>query len=265
MRTITLIALLICATLSLCHAQRETYILVHGAWHGAWCWKKVVPLLEAKGNTAIAVDLPGHGIDTTSVASVTFDDYVNKVVNEANRQSGQIILVGHSMAGVVIAQAAERLGPEKVSRLIFLDAFMPQNGESVLVLADKAGKAHPSSLPPEQSLFANLVFSDDKKTSTLKTAAVKQLFYHDCSPADVTFAEKHLGSQPMVCLAAPVVVTEGRYGIIPKYYILCTQAKDLDKSDVARNVPTQRLYKLESSHSPFFSMPEKLTEMLITP
>lgn len=136
---ISLLLLLITGLLQpVTQAQSKTYILIHGGWHGAWCWKKVVPLLEAKGNRVFAIDLPGHGNDKTPMATVTLDDYVQKIVRVAKAQTGPVILVGHSMAGVAIAQAAEVLGTEKVAKLVFLDAFMPKNGESVFALAGKA-------------------------------------------------------------------------------------------------------------------------------
>jgi pimeloyl-ACP methyl ester carboxylesterase len=246
------------------YAQPKTYVLVHGAWHGAWCWKKVVPLLEAKGNRVLAIDLPGHGDDKAPAASITLDDYVQKVVEVARAQNGPVILVGHSMAGVVIAQAAEVLGKEKAAKLVFLDAFMPQNGESVLAMADKVSAHQQASNKPEAgpSLTESLVLSDDKKASMIKAENATQLFYHDCSAADVAFAKAHLGWQSMACLATPVSVTEARYGAVPKVYILCTEAKDLDKSRLVENVPCQKVYKLASSHSPFFSMPEKLVAIL---
>ena len=124
----------------------KTYILVHGAWHGAWCWYKVVPLLEARGHKVVAPDLPGHGKDTTKPEQVTLADYVNKVVSVANDQNGPVILVGHSMAGVVISQAAEVLGANKISALIYLDAFLPANGESLFALVEMVLKQSPSAI-----------------------------------------------------------------------------------------------------------------------
>ncbi|MEJ7644956.1 MAG: alpha/beta fold hydrolase [Chryseolinea sp.] len=265
MKAYSLTVLLLAAVLSIASAQKKTYILVHGGWHGAWSWQKVVPLLMAEGNTVLAIDLPGHGQDKTPVASVTFNDYIKKVVSVANEQKGPVILVGHSMAGVVIAQASEELGPKKVSKLIFLDAFMPRNGESVLQLAEKAGIASAGNVQSGPSVSESLIMSADGKTSTIKKEAIKPLFYHDCSPSDVAFAEAHIGSQPMVCLATPVSLTEEKYGRIPKYYILCTMSKDLDKSSIAGNVKCEKLYSLESSHSPFFSMPKKLVAILLNP
>ena len=246
------------------YAQPKTYILVHGAWHGAWCWKKVVPLLEAKGNKVLAIDLPSHGNDKTPAATVTLDDYVQEVVRVANAQTSPVLLVGHSMAGIVIAQAAEVLGKEKVAKLIFLDAFMPQNGESVFALVGKAGAHNKAAGKPEPnpSLTESLILSPDKKTSIVKPDMVGPLFYHDCSAEDIAFAKAHVGSQSMACLGTPVHLTDARYGTIPKIYILCSQAKDLDKSSLAKNVPIQKTYTLSSSHSPFFSMPEHLTAIL---
>jgi pimeloyl-ACP methyl ester carboxylesterase len=246
------------------NAQQKTYILIHGAWHGAWCWKKVVPLLEAKGNRVLAFDLPSHGEDKTPASNVTLNDYVQKVVAVANAQTGPVILVGHSMAGVVIAQAAEVVGKKKVAKLIFLDAFMPRNGESVFALADKAAAHNKAANKQETgpSLKESLILSDDKKACMLNPENVTQLFFHDCSREDIAFAKAHVGWQSMAGLATPVSVTEDRYGAVPKVYILCTEAKDLDKNSLVQNLPCQKVYKLASSHSPFFSMPEKLVEIL---
>ncbi len=264
MKTKLLSVLIIGLLQTISHAQSKTYILVHGGWHGAWCWKKVVPLLEAKGNRAVVLDLPGHGDDKTPPATVTLDDYVKKVVNIANAQTGPVILVGHSMAGVVIAQAAEVLGKQKVAKLVFLDAFMPKNGESVFALAGKAENLNKAASKPEAgpSLTSSLILSDDKKTSVIEPNRVSQLFYHDCSTDDIEFAKAHVGPQSMACLGTPVNVTDSRYGAIPKVYILCTQSKDLNKTGLTENVPIQKLYTLASSHSPFFSMPEKLVDIL---
>lgn len=245
-------------------SQPKTYILVHGAWHGAWCWDNMIPLLNTEGNLAIAVDLPGHGKDKKNMAEVTLRDYVKKVKEVANSIVGPVILVGHSMGGVVISQSAEVLGKDKVAKLIFLDAFMPANGESVFSLAEKAGRANAeSNLHIDgPTLMESLIFSEDKKTAKLKPENVTSLFYHDCNDKDIIFAKRSLVSQSMACLGTPVQVSAERYGMIPKYYILCTKARDLDKSSLINNVPCEKVFKLESSHSPFFSMPEQLARII---
>jgi hypothetical protein len=165
------------------------------------------------------------------------------------------------MAGVVISQAAEVLGKEKISKLIYLDAFMPQNGESVFSMAEKA-QAKNLNEKRSPTLLESLIYSDNKTRTKLKSETVKHLFYRDCSPEDVIFAQHNLGWQSMSCLATPVAVTKSRYGAIPKFYILCTQAQDLDKTFLSTNVHCQKVYTLNSCHSPFFSMPERLVEII---
>lgn len=238
----------------------STFILVHGGWHGAWCWNKVVPLLKAKGCKVIAPDLPGQGNDKTPPATVTLNEYVKKVVEIANEQKGKVILSGHSSGGTVIAQAAEYLSPAKVTRLVFLDAFMPLDGESVFSLVDKYQNTEDGK--KGSLLSQSMIFSDDQKTCTLNLEKVQQLLYHDCRPEDVVFAKENLGGQPIAALAMAVNLTDHSYGRIPKYYILCTDAHDFDKSKVALHVPCEKIYRLKSSHSPFFSMPDKLAEIL---
>ena len=75
------------------------FLLIHGAWHGGWCWRKVVPLLEADGHRALAPDLPGHGKDETPLTEVTLASYSDRICEIAGAQPGPIILVGHSMGG----------------------------------------------------------------------------------------------------------------------------------------------------------------------
>ncbi len=74
------------------------FVLVHGAWHGAWCWNKVVPLLEAKGHSVDAIDLPGHGSDVTPIAEVTLERYAERVGRALRAEPEPAVLVGHSAA-----------------------------------------------------------------------------------------------------------------------------------------------------------------------
>ena len=239
--------------------QKKHYVLVHGAWHGAWCWDHVVPLIKKHSHNVIALDLPGHGKSMIDPSNVGFDDMVNSVTEAALSVSGRVILVGHSSGGVLIAQASERLGKEKVERLVFLDAFMPANGESVLSLAEKKGDILQSPTVNE-----SMVISTDQKSATLKTENVANLFYHDCSEEDIKYAKENLCATPLAGLATPVQVSNSVYGAIPKIYILCTLAKDLGKKRISENVSCEKIINLESGHSPFFSMPEKLVEIFIS-
>ncbi|WP_128544302.1 alpha/beta fold hydrolase [Larkinella soli] len=237
----------------------KTYLLVHGAAHGAWAWKKVVPLIQARGHRVQAIDLPGHGDDQTPAETVTLEDYVHKVVAMAQAQAGPVILVGHSSGGVTIAQAAERLGTAKVEKLIFLDAFLPKNGESVFSLA----ATFLPPLPTGEPAFADsFIFSQDQTTFRLDTATVAHFLYHDCSAGDIAFAKANLGRQPVAPLATPVQVSDAVYGVIPKYYIRCTEARNGDMTEMAKNRPTRQIVPLSTSHSPFFSRPQALVDLI---
>ena len=242
--------------------KTKTYLLVHGAWHGAWCWDKVVPLMTSKGYKAIAIELPSHGKDTTNPENITLNDYVAKVVHAANQIEGQIILVGHSMGGIVISQAAEKLGQKKVYKLVYLDAWLPKNGESITTLA----KIIEKTLPIDTSSITigkGLIIADNGKTGILKPEIADILFYNDCSQEVKIFAHLHLSRQAFAPLGTPVSVSDTIYGVIPKYYILCTDSKDLDKSILPTRVKCERVFKINSGHSPFFSKPKELVEILI--
>lgn len=240
----------------------KTYVLVHGAWHGAWCWNKVVPLMTNQGYKVLAIDLPSHGEDTSNPSSVTFADYVNKVTTTAMQVDGEVILVGHSMGGTVISQAAEVLGKAKVFKLVYLDAFLPKNGESVSSLA----RMIESSLPKDSTrltIGSGLIISDDRKTSVFKPEIADILFYHDCTRADKEFAHKHLSRQSFAPTGTPVAVSDNVYGAIPKVFILCTESKDLDKSILPTRVSCEKVIKMKTSHSPFFSQPRALAKILM--
>lgn len=246
-------------------SANKTYILVHGGAHGAWSWKKIVPLLEAKDYKVITLDLPSSSNDTVELVNITLDDDVKKITDAANAVEGKVILVGHSSGGVVISQAAELLGSHKIDKLIYIDAFLPQNGESVFSLAGKIRDSvkDTSTSKPDAQQPELLLFSEDKKSCKWNPELVQQLFYHDCSPEDFVFAKAHLSWQAVATLATPVHLSGSNYGAIKKYYILCTQARDLDKSSLPSYVHCEQVYKLPSSHSPFFSMPGKLLDIFV--
>ncbi|GIT02304.1 MAG: hypothetical protein CM1200mP27_09290 [Chloroflexota bacterium] len=109
-----------------------TFVLVHGASHGSWCWDKVVPLLAAQGHEAIAVDLPGntYGEFDIPVGEVTLQSYVNHVCKVLDGLDEPAVLVGHSLGGLTITQSAE-WRPDKVSTLVYLTALLLEDGQAM--------------------------------------------------------------------------------------------------------------------------------------
>lgn len=117
-----------------------TFVLVPGAWHGAWAFETVIPLLEAAGHTSYALTLTGLGPDDeeTTVASANLDRHADDVLQVLERfQLTDVTLVGHSYGGMVVSAAADRAGG-RISRLVYLDAYVPRNGESCWSLTTEA-------------------------------------------------------------------------------------------------------------------------------
>ena len=104
-----------------------TFVLVHGAWHGGWCWREIVPLLESAGHRVDALDLPGHGDNPAPVSEMTLDANARLVADRVEVVGEPVVLVGHSMGGVSITQAAE-LVPERIATLVYVTAFLPGDG-----------------------------------------------------------------------------------------------------------------------------------------
>src|SRR5882757_7257029 len=111
----------------------STFLLVHGAWHSGRCWERVAPLLEAAGHQVFAPSLTGYGDKAHLLGpEVGLDSHVDDVVGlVAEENLSDVVLVGHSYAGLVISSAANRI-PERIAQLVYLDAMVPQDGESAV-------------------------------------------------------------------------------------------------------------------------------------
>ncbi len=230
----------------------STYVLVHGSWHGGWCWYKVVPLLEKEGHKVAAPDLPGHGKDKTPISEITLAAYAQSICRILDAQSEPVILVGHSMAGHTITQTAE-YRPEKIKMLVYLTAVLVPNGEL------------PPSRGTDSLLTPNRILSEDRSYTTVKADAIKEIFYGDCSDEDVTLAKSLLVAQATAPRAVPAKTTEQNFGRIPRIYIECLQDRAIPPSlqqEMYTLLPCKRVISMNTSHSPFFSAPEELATHL---
>jgi pimeloyl-ACP methyl ester carboxylesterase len=243
-----------------CRREEESmgrYVLVHGAWHGAWCWEKVVPLLEAKGHTVEAIDLPGHGHDQTPVAEATLDAYAERICRALTARPEPAVLVGHSLGGIAITQAAEDC-PEQIQVLVYLTAFLLRDGESRL----QVGQAPEAA---DSLTMRNLVIAEDRRSMTVRTDVLKDAFYGDCSDGDAARAMSLLVPESMAPGATPVHTTAERFGRIPRVYIECLRDRSIPlalQQRMYRAVPCQEIISLDTSHSPFYSAPEELANQL---
>ena len=234
-----------------------TFLLVHGAWHGAWCWRKLIPALEARGHRGIAFDLPGHGEDRTPPGDVTLEAYAQKTVAMLAGLSEPPMLVGHSMGGMVISAAAERR-PAGVKRLVFLCAGLMKSGETLLdTLADDAGSLLNEAMEP----------SADGLGLVLKPERVREVFYADCGDADVADAIARVCQQASAPVAVPLTLTSANFGHVLRDYIVCKQDRAISperRRDMIADSPCDRVIEIDRGHSPFLSAPDELADILVS-
>jgi pimeloyl-ACP methyl ester carboxylesterase len=170
-------------------------------------------------------------------------------------QAEPVVLVGHSMGGAIITQAAEQR-PDKIRTLVYLAAFLLRDGESLLQIARG---------DPQAQVLPNLVFAEDQSYATVREEVLKALFYGDCSAEDIALAKALLVPQSMAPLATPVHTTPQNFGRIPRVYIECLQDKAIAPSvqkKMYTALPCQKVIAMDTSHSPFFSAPEELVSHL---
>jgi pimeloyl-ACP methyl ester carboxylesterase len=234
----------------------KTFILIHGSWHGAWNWHKVIPILKANGHKAIAIDLPGMGRDKTPIQDVTMELAVERICKLIDGIDGKVILVGHSKNGIMISQAAEYRS-NKIERLIYLAAYLVPNGKT----------QREYSLQDAQGVLKPYVIKyDETNSTTLKTEIYKEGLYHDCDDSIVELAKVLLSHEPFVSGITPLKLTENNFGQVPKTYIECTEDRAVTpfiQRLMYTETPCEKVYSLATSHSPFFSKPYELCAILL--
>lgn len=234
----------------------STYVLVHGAWHGAWCWKKIIPVLEAAGHRVLAPDLPGHGNDLTPATKITTELYVESLSKLILSIGEAVILVGHSMGGMVISQIAEHL-PEHISRLVYLSGFLLKDGQCIREIEAEVTDSLVSS---------NLTLSADKLCLIVDKAVVRDAFYADCSDEDAGYAISHMQAQPILPFLTPISISNERYDKVPRVYIECLLDRALPVSvqrAMHNRVRCHEIHTLRSGHSPFLSVADDLSGLLL--
>lgn len=236
--------------------NKKTYVLVHGAWHASWCWNAVIPLLEHQGHNVIAPDLPGHGRNLMPFKDITLQTYVDSISQQIMALEQPVVLVGHSMGGVVISQVAENF-PEHTQALIYISAFVPTNRGSLLQEAEQCQTTGISS---------ELAVDTEKKRIILKKNSKTRAFlFHDCPDTEAKYLTALLQETPLQPFIDGVTLSAKKFGRIKKTYITCLQDRVLPPIDQKRMY--QRLgcevIELNTGHSPFASEPKALARALL--
>ena len=228
------------------------FVLVHGAFGGAWSWGEFIGQLERAGHTATAIDLPGAGEDQTPVEGVTLDACAARVCDALAAEPGPAILVGHSMGGVVITQAAARC-PERISLLVFVAAFMPRDGQSLIDLTQLPEGAG-------DQVQANIVVEGNPPVATMTNPDARAALMARCSPEQIARALELSRPQPIAPFATPVSIPAGALDGLRRVYIHTTEDVAIPPALQLRMLhenPCIEVVEIATDHAPFLSAPER--------
>ncbi|KAL2621379.1 hypothetical protein R1flu_001584 [Riccia fluitans] len=236
-----------------------TFVLVHGSMHGAWCWYKVVTLLQERGYNVAALDLKSLGRDKTSADSVvTMAQLTEPAIQLITNITGKVIIVGHSSGGFAISYVMEQFA-EKIEKAVFLAAMMPLNGVKYEFFRPSAEIGDrlfyyygngPNSLPT--SFLINPIYAPGA-------------FYPKSPKEDVTLALSLLAPHPMQPYEDALTLSPERYGRVRRYYIKTigeTPTSQATQDNAIESNPPERVFEIDSDHSAFFTKPVDLTSIL---
>ena len=234
----------------------RTVVLVHGAWHGAWAWERVIPLLAAADIECLAVDLPGHGDDDGPFGDLDSD--IARVHQTLDQLHGDVVLVGHSYGGAVITEAGVH---PAVQHLVYIAAFALKDGESCTSAATTDVEARQVSHDGRPNLGAGFVMSSGDMIN-LDPSSAAECLYNDCNAETVDWALAHLGPQPLVTLQGTPKMMAWRTK--PSTYVVCLE-------DMAVHPDLQRIMarrcgevvEWPTDHSPFLCRPDLVAELLV--
>jgi pimeloyl-ACP methyl ester carboxylesterase len=229
----------------------KTFVLVHGTWHGGWCWRRVADALERKGHKVYAESLTGLGDRSHLLTKdVNLTTHVNDVVNLIKWEDlKDVVLVGHSSAGFVITQAVEQIGPS-VSSIVYLDAFVPQPGDNLISLAN----------PGPRKALEEAVARGDLVAKPVPSAAFK------VNVTDQPWVDAKCTPHPLAAVAEKVTAVGAHEKIARKTYI---RAKGFDSPvfdqtlATMKTMPGWKTYEVPSGHDVMVDMPERLVEILL--
>ncbi len=235
-----------------------SFILIHGSWHGGWCFDAVKALLEAQGHEVIAPDLPGMGGDEAALHAVTLPgwaDFAAGLCRQAKQRP--VVLAGHSRGGLVVSQAAET-APDAIDALVYICALM---------LPDGMSRADFKALEVDNPAFDGLISPVHGGAGTIADPLRGASVFAQLSPPDmVASAMSRLVAEPHRPRSTALHLTAERFGKLPRTYIECSRDNAIPLSSqriMQELVPGTTRVTLDTDHSPFLSRPGELAEVLI--
>ncbi|MET9267686.1 alpha/beta hydrolase [Amycolatopsis sp. NPDC004079] len=234
-----------------------TFLLVHGAWHSGRAWDRVVPLLESAGHRVLAPSLTGYG-DKKHLLSpeIGLDTHVQDIV-DLLRAEQDVVLVGHSYAGLVISSAANEM-PDRVAELVYLDAMVPEDGETAV------------DVQPISQRLIDLAaqHGDGWRVPPLPEQPTPFGLFGVTDPADVVWLREMLSDQPVRCLQQPARLDNPAARAIPRTHIRCVGAtpEGITRRPVPAIQPNgtpSQVWELPTGHDCMITMPVELSELLL--
>jgi pimeloyl-ACP methyl ester carboxylesterase len=230
-----------------------TFALVHGGYHGAWCWERLTPLLEQAGHGVVTMELP------LADSTATFDTYADIVcaaLDDGDDDGNDVVLVGHSYAGNTIPLVAAR---RPLRHLVYLCAMIPDVGRSLAEqLTDKPEMLNPAY---EQGLSA---LDDQLCQRWADLGIAREVFYFDCDEQTAQAALDRLQPQSVNPALFPYSLTE--HPRLPTTYVVCSDDRML-RPEWSRQAVRERLdaelIELPGGHSPMLSAPQVLADVLL--
>ena len=233
----------------------RSILLVHGAWHGAWCWATLQAELDRRGVPSYAVDLPGHGASELDLGDLYGDGaHVGAVAERlAGHGIKELVLVGHSYGGAVISQAAERA--TNIAHLVYLTAFCLDKGEAVLT------KTRSMPAAPTELGRSTIRVLDDGSGSTIDRDRAAAAFYGCCRPEVAAANAARLCVQTLASFTQPVTATP--WTEIPSTYVRCLRDEAIHISHQDEMaVHCGSILTIDTDHSPFASAVAETADIL---
>jgi pimeloyl-ACP methyl ester carboxylesterase len=216
-------------------------------------------LLEAVGHRAVAPNLPSSADDPAPLEDANLAGYVDRICQAIDVEPDPVILVGHSMGGVVVTQAAEAR-PERIRQLVYICGFLLVDGENLITFLDEN-----KHLAGDELVLSGMTVAEDGRTASFDPAVAQTVFYNTCSDADASWAASQLRPQPLAVYNDSVRISDARFGSVSRVYVETLWDHAIDpayQKKMYNRTPCREIITYDTDHSPFLSAPAKLAATL---
>lgn len=236
-------------------ADAKTYVLIHGQGGNAFMWGQIATALRSKGHRVITLDLPGHGADKTDPKDITLASHCQRVIDSILQVDDKVILVGHSMGGIVITKVTDMI-PDRIEKLVYITAILPQNGQSLMDIVKE----------DSQSVLKPVFNADTTLLSWPATLDLVTIMCHDCPEPVKKILAQPMPPSPARPLMEKVYFNKETLNSKPIYFICATQDKALpyamQKKMIEANGNVKKVFSLNMSHIMPFVQVSEVVEIL---